>query len=269
MGHRLKAAALAALLLAPCGAAQAAQFVILPDIIGPSGYVTRYVGPGTQGSTTGAVNDGGRDAMDGYGYFSATGGLALSRQTEAFTDQNLFRFFDTFTNTGADTVTRTVTFFGNLGSDSATALQARGPGYLVTCQGSGQTCGSDPVVAGVHSGNGLGQERSLGEQYWVDYTLTLAPGESASLLNFAFLASELSGTQRSDVVLASERALDLTNNPYLAGLTQYQLSTVRNYDLGVASPVPEPATWSMMIAGFGLVGATLRRRRVTVGTALA
>lgn len=27
------------------------------------------------------------------------------------------------------------------------------------------------------------------------------------------------------------------------------------------SPVPEPATWAMMIAGFGLVGATMRRRR--------
>lgn len=27
------------------------------------------------------------------------------------------------------------------------------------------------------------------------------------------------------------------------------------------SPVPEPATWAMMIAGFGLAGASLRRRR--------
>jgi len=27
------------------------------------------------------------------------------------------------------------------------------------------------------------------------------------------------------------------------------------------SPIPEPATWAMMITGFGLVGASLRRRR--------
>jgi hypothetical protein len=27
------------------------------------------------------------------------------------------------------------------------------------------------------------------------------------------------------------------------------------------APVPEPASWAMMIAGFGLVGATMRRRR--------
>ena len=29
----------------------------------------------------------------------------------------------------------------------------------------------------------------------------------------------------------------------------------------VATPVPEPSTWAMMIAGFGLVGAFIRRRR--------
>ena len=34
--------------------------------------------------------------------------------------------------------------------------------------------------------------------------------------------------------------------------------------LNAAGGVPEPATWAMMIAGFGLVGATLRRRRVGV-----
>ena len=34
-----------------------------------------------------------------------------------------------------------------------------------------------------------------------------------------------------------------------------------------AAAVPEPASWAMMIAGFGLVGATARRRRGTVVTA--
>jgi hypothetical protein len=37
--------------------------------------------------------------------------------------------------------------------------------------------------------------------------------------------------------------------------------------VGVAilmEPIPEPGTWAMMIAGFGLVGASLRRRRMLV-----
>jgi hypothetical protein len=33
------------------------------------------------------------------------------------------------------------------------------------------------------------------------------------------------------------------------------------------SAVPEPATWAMMITGFGLAGATIRRRRVTFSIA--
>lgn len=36
----------------------------------------------------------------------------------------------------------------------------------------------------------------------------------------------------------------------------------------VSSPVPEPATWMMMIAGFGLVGAMMRRRRSIAAAAL-
>lgn len=36
---------------------------------------------------------------------------------------------------------------------------------------------------------------------------------------------------------------------------------------GVSGPVPELATWGMMIAGFGLVGGVLRRRRATVSFA--
>jgi hypothetical protein len=39
-----------------------------------------------------------------------------------------------------------------------------------------------------------------------------------------------------------------------------------NAQLSVSSAVPEPATWALMIGGFGLMGAALRRRR---GLALA
>ncbi|HZZ67635.1 MAG TPA: PEPxxWA-CTERM sorting domain-containing protein [Phenylobacterium sp.] len=39
-------------------------------------------------------------------------------------------------------------------------------------------------------------------------------------------------------------------------------------DISVAGAgVPEPATWALMIGGFGLAGAALRRRRATVATA--
>ena len=50
--------------------------------------------------------------------------------------------------------------------------------------------------------------------------------------------------------------IPLTNLPQLAYSTSFQFD--------VAAPqtpaIPEPATWAMMIAGFGLVGAVARRR---------
>jgi len=36
------------------------------------------------------------------------------------------------------------------------------------------------------------------------------------------------------------------------------------YNAGPGGAVPEPASWAMLIAGFGLVGATMRRRRTMV-----
>ena len=42
-------------------------------------------------------------------------------------------------------------------------------------------------------------------------------------------------------------------------------STTYNFELGAA--VPEPASWLMMIAGFGLIGSAMRRRTVAVAFA--
>jgi len=47
-----------------------------------------------------------------------------------------------------------------------------------------------------------------------------------------------------------------------AGAGQYSL-TITNLD-AAAPAVPEPATWAMLISGFGLVGASMRRRRAVV-----
>ena len=48
------------------------------------------------------------------------------------------------------------------------------------------------------------------------------------------------------------------------GLSFGSASGVFLTDAGSPGAVPEPASWAMMIAGFGLVGAAMRRRRVPV-----
>ena len=40
-----------------------------------------------------------------------------------------------------------------------------------------------------------------------------------------------------------------------------------NFEVAVNAAVPEPATWAMMIAGFGLVGGAMRRRKTSVAFA--
>ena len=69
-------------------------------------------------------------------------------------------------------------------------------------------------------------------------------------------------------------------NIYLSNVASSSWQASGNYQLRVLnSPtrqsqvflaaVPEPATWAMMIMGFGAIGATLRRRRVAGAPALA
>ena len=49
-----------------------------------------------------------------------------------------------------------------------------------------------------------------------------------------------------------------------APINNYGLTSGSGFDYRVASPelpaVPEPASWTLMIAGFGVVGSTMRRR---------
>ena len=78
------------------------------------------------------------------------------------------------------------------------------------------------------------------------------------------------GTALAGVDWSAEPAVRMTAwaNPW--GYPGWQLHT-RNASFSVTSeataPVPEPATWAMMIAGFGLMGATMRRRRTSVSFA--
>ena len=69
-------------------------------------------------------------------------------------------------------------------------------------------------------------------------------------------------------------AADFTFTTSLAGLTgQYYLYSVTaangvnpglselSFEGDLVAAVPEPATWALMILGFGIVGSALRRRR--------
>jgi hypothetical protein len=57
---------------------------------------------------------------------------------------------------------------------------------------------------------------------------------------------------------------DVANGGTKTGNAAYQLLGTETRTSDTTGAVPEPASWAMMIAGFGLVGATMRRRRTAV-----
>lgn len=67
---------------------------------------------------------------------------------------------------------------------------------------------------------------------------------------------KLSDNAKGMVKIANRDATGAFGTPTVADLS---IDTIR---ATVTSPVPEPATWAMMVAGFAMAGVALRRRRV-------
>ena len=266
MFSRVLSAAVAALALST--AAHAAQFQASPGVFDGSGYGSSYAGAG--GNTPlynqplGAVFDNGDGAFDAFGYYNGgVGNLSQQRQVDLL-DGNVYRFFDTFTNNTGATITTTLNFFGNLGSDGDELVSFNSGGLIVSCEDDFTgACGSDPVLALVSGNNGLGQAAITPDRYNVSFTITLQAGQSLSLLNFAFLASDVNGPTAADVTLAQNTGLALLTAPRLDGLSAQQIAGIANFT--VTPAVPEPSTWAMLVVGLGVAGAAgARARRATV-----
>lgn len=74
--------------------------------------------------------------------------------------------------------------------------------------------------------------------------------------------TDLSGVGADGTAYTGQRAV-LTNTPSLFVDTYASSGAVglRNLSISLASAVPEPTTWAMMLVGFAMVGAAARYRR--------
>ncbi|WP_296598348.1 PEPxxWA-CTERM sorting domain-containing protein [Phenylobacterium sp.] len=66
--------------------------------------------------------------------------------------------------------------------------------------------------------------------------------------------------------IGSSAAIYFNNTAGNPGSGMY-LDSVALYDISEPAAVPEPATWALMISGFGLAGTALRQRRRLTGAA--
>ena len=100
-------------------------------------------------------------------------------------------------------------------------------------------------------------------------TLTRQANSAGTLNTVGSLGVNLGSRTSFDIFNSDAFALN-GRNLYSVNLNTGALSLVGQTDrslFGIAianSAVPEPATWAMMVLGFGAVGYTLRRRRVEV-----
>ena len=103
-------------------------------------------------------------------------------------------------------------------------------------------------------------------------TLSGFPGAPSLVGNFANVTSISYGT--SIAGNAGFTTYSLSFSPVTAGSLQLSFGTTSADNVGplldnvsVSQAVPEPATWAMMIGGFALAGAAMRRRKASVAFA--
>jgi hypothetical protein len=150
-------------------------------------------------------------------------------------------------------------------------------GYGLGANGS---FGGDAVYIGVDSGTGYAQLLGNTGYSQIGFFMNYAPGIGN---NATIEALDAMGNVFATYDIATLAPISTPggfNEFEFRGISSdsdliYGLRFGGNYILvtgtrdGVPNAVPEPATWAMLILGFGAVGATLRRRKQTTRVSFA
>jgi hypothetical protein len=171
---------------------------------------------------------------------------------------------------------------GSLAGWTITGAMAVGTGALYgpCCD----TSGSEPAYSGNHfatfgandieAANTITQSFAtvIGKLYDVSLRYGALGGAGMQGINF-----NISGGPGFAFISAANNDLDATFTTFTTSFIANNTSTTISFsnfsgsdgidpildDVSVTT-VPEPTSWTMLIAGFGLVGATMRRRRIAV-----
>lgn len=162
-----------------------------------------------------------------------------------------------------------VTFSGVLGGNAtvlpvATLLGAgpTGPNYSGNfLANAGNPAAGNPryeILRLVFDGTASGLSLSLNNFSLVGRTTFNAYDASGTLIE-TFTTNAGNGWDIRTLSSSGIARLDLLNNVFNGSSLMFGIDQL-NFTLNQAAAVPEPSSWALMIAGFGLVGGALRRR---------
>ncbi len=124
--------------------------------------------------------------------------------------------------------------------------------------------GTNPDLGGVDGGENNNATLNVGSMFGGgSYTLT-NPGWGTFTSSLIPTSATVAGTygDNTAAILVGNGGRTVWNGFLNDTLDSSKLySNQLSYLTGLSSAVPEPATWAMMITGFGLAGSALRRRR--------
>jgi uncharacterized repeat protein (TIGR01451 family) len=223
------------------------------------------------------------------------GPLSVSRKVFVPTNDQFIRWVDSFTNTSGAPVTFNALTANNLGSDSNTIIVSSSNGdavaqttdtWVSTFQNFTPTTSSDPRIGHVLQGTGAPTPLSLiffangnDNPFW-GYTITLAPGETKLIMNFAtgLGTKAAANAQAARLALLPDTTLQCLSTTELGQITNFAVAadlaitktstpatTVNagqpfTYTLAVTNNGPAPATSvsvsDTLPAGVGFVDAT-------------
>ena len=192
---------------------------------------------------------------------SAINGLTLSLQYTALSGSQTLRTLISMTNPGAATISSTISYQMNWGSDSGTIVRSTSSGdttittgdiWSVTSDGSD----SDPVNLTVFGGSGFLTPSSLAttvfaaaetEGLALNYFLSFAPGQTRHLVFY------------HDLFDTTAQALSAAAAIYDNPLTGERIDGLPSQGIANFAAVPEPS--SALLALFATVPLLSRRRR--------
>jgi hypothetical protein len=140
-------------------------------------------------------------------------------------------------------------------------------GYNTLLRGTAYRGGSE--VADAITIAGLTQGASYLVQIWqpfwdANWATSYVAGNASAPVYAAGIAEPGAPTAaRPQFVVGNFTADAASQSITLAGSTGIVMfGAIQVRELAMSSPTPEPASWAMLITGFGLTGAAMRRRRV-------